>query len=492
MRLSNVSYDSGGWYIANPSVVAIYMDPRNYLNETNIFAFERLSYDATSQTSDVISAIFTGSYLDTSEYINYFIKGGQTYNVSPVHLAARVKQEGGTDSEYDSISGLSNRTYNGNLLKGFYNYYNIGAYASGNLDAITRGLAVAAGYLDGEDGTPWNTREKAIIYGAKFIANGYVNAGQDNIYYEEFNVSPRAKAPSYTHQYMANVSAAASESLSTYNSFVESNLINTSFTFYIPVYNNIPNEFTTLPPIGDTNNDLTDLKVNDTTVTGFDSDVKEYTAYVPYDATSVNISATLKSTNASIIGLGTINLAGNSTVQKIIVTSQTGEEKVYTLTITKEEKPVVPDNPTEDSPTVEEIINAIDVKFSDGYMTYLTEGTTATTFINMINEKSASATVIVKDKSNNKIENVALSTGDTISITSGTDTKDYTIVIKGDINGDGKITIIDLLMVQKHILNYSQFTGTSKAACDVNYDNTINIIDLLIVQKHILKYIVLK
>ena len=37
--------EGSSWYAANSKVVAYYMDPRNYLNEYNIFAFEKLSYD---------------------------------------------------------------------------------------------------------------------------------------------------------------------------------------------------------------------------------------------------------------------------------------------------------------------------------------------------------------------------------------------------------------------------------------------------------------
>ena len=51
--------------------------------------------------------------------------------------------------------------------------------------------------------------------------------------------------------------------------------------------------------------------------------------------------------------------------------------------------------------------------------------------------------------------NKTLNVGDTISITSGEETKTYTVILYGDVNGDGKINALDLLKIQKHILKTS-------------------------------------
>lgn len=311
---SSAIREAGGWRTASVGYTAFMLDPRSYLNEQNIFAFEHLGYDSAFHTTSAIRSIVSGTYLDNNTYANYFLNAGKTYKISPVHLASRVKQEGGSNSNYAAVSGNVNSSctvtayvcasyikLNGNKgtitdsevnlrdgagtnhdvktqskkgesftlassskysgsgcssgwykvnitrsLKGIYNYYNIGAYGS---NPVMRGLEAAAGCVDYNDGTPWDSREKAIKYGAAFIANGYIGKGQDTMYYQKFNTSPNSKYNRYTHQYMTNILAPASESLSTYNSYNKLGLINKGYVFKIPVYNSMPNELTTQPPV---------------------------------------------------------------------------------------------------------------------------------------------------------------------------------------------------------------------------------------------------
>ena len=311
---SSTIREAGGWRTASDGYVAYMLDPRNYLNDQNIFAFENLSYDSKYHTINVVKSIFSGTYLANNSYPQYFIDAGSMYNVSPVHLASRVKQEGGTNSSYAAVSGnvsgtcsrsadicstyvdkstkkivnasyvkmrdgagtnydivtrakkgesftfVSTKLYKSekgcsagwykiNLtrsLKGIYNYYNIGAY---NDNPVMRGLKAAAGCVDYNENTPWDTREKAIKYGASFIAGGYISVGQDTMYYQKFNTGPNTKTPRYTHQYMTNILAPASESLSTYDSYNSLKLLNKAYVFKIPVYNSMPTDMTTHPPV---------------------------------------------------------------------------------------------------------------------------------------------------------------------------------------------------------------------------------------------------
>ena len=71
-------------------------------------------------------------------------------------------------------------------------------------------------------------------------------------------------------------------------------------------------------------------------------------------------------------------------------------------------------------------------------------------------------------------------------ITGTSETKSFDIAIRGDLNGDGDITILDLLKCQKHLLGSSKLTDVRFYAADTNYDGDITILDLLKIQKHIL------
>ena len=63
----------------------------------------------------------------------------------------------------------------------------------------------------------------------------------------------------------------------------------------------------------------------------------------------------------------------------------------------------------------------------------------------------------------------------------------YNVVIYGDTNGDGQISALDLLRVQKDILSLSKLSGFYSSAADTNKDGKVTALDLLQVQKHILK-----
>jgi hypothetical protein len=53
---------------------------------------------------------------------------------------------------------------------------------------------------------------------------------------------------------------------------------------------------------------------------------------------------------------------------------------------------------------------------------------------------------------------------------------------RGDVNGDGQVTIADVMLVVKVILGHE----TANAACDVNGDNTVSVADVTEVVKIIL------
>lgn len=549
-RQSNTLREAPNWYTASKGVVAFYLDPRNYLNEKNIYVFESLSYDEANHTKDILSQIFKGSYLNTDTYINYYLSAGKTYNISPVHLAARTKQEGGTNSSYDGVSGKVSTTWDSytgyvcssyvklnsnnktgyisggvNLRKsnttssdilaflrknqaftlssttkytgtgcpagwykvsvkrtltGYYNYYNIGAYGS---NPVVRGLAVAAGYIGELDGTPWNTREKAIKYGAKFIAENYTSSGQDTLYFQKFNTGPSGN---YNNQFMTNVTAPASEAISTYDSYNEIGITSKGLSFKIPVYKNMPSNATTLPPLGNTNNDLSTITIDGTKISGFDSDVLTYVKYISDKTTKVTVKATPSASTSKVEGTGTINTPNNETTVNIKVTSEVDTSKTYKITLVKVK--------SEDDGKIlspDEIINKIDVRYSNTYLSGIKNQTSTNTLTNIIQNKEPSAKVEITTKNGvKKTGNIV--TGDILTITSNNITKKITISIKGDTNGDGKINSKDLLLTQKEALKKGSLKGAYLEAANVNYDSKVNSKDLLLIQKAALHKITLK
>ena len=118
----------------------------------------------------------------------------------------------------------------------------------------------------GNYGRPWTDPNKAIYYGAKYIANGYLTY-QFTMYLQKYNVNAQSGSL-YRHEYMTNVSGAASEGYHLYSGYAKAGLLNNAHTFYIPVFNNMPNDdsATTTAPTTTTKN-YTPAKVKLTSLT---------------------------------------------------------------------------------------------------------------------------------------------------------------------------------------------------------------------------------
>lgn len=108
------------------------------------------------------------------------MSAGQQSGVNPYVLAAMILQEQGKDGRGGSISGTEAG------YQGYYNFFNIEAYASGNLTAVQRGLWYAS--QSGSYERPWNSVERSILGGAVYYGQNYVQAGQDTFYLKKFNV----------------------------------------------------------------------------------------------------------------------------------------------------------------------------------------------------------------------------------------------------------------------------------------------------------------
>lgn len=53
------------------------------------------------------------------------------------------------------------------------------------------------------------------------------------------------------------------------------------------------------------------------------------------------------------------------------------------------------------------------------------------------------------------------------------------VILKGDINGDGFIDILDLVLISRYLADLEQFTNTQRLAADVNNDGIIDILDIV-------------
>ena len=177
-------FDGASWVAASKELVAYCLDPRNFLDSSSVFQFEKLAYDENLHTVAGVESVVKNTFMDNVTisddiaaqitYAQAILNVAKATGVSPYHLASRIIQEMGANGGSASISGAVPG------YEGVYNYYNQGAYAHDGRSAITNGLIYAKS-------NGWTSRYKAILGGAEYIGKSYINAGQNTLYYEKFD-----------------------------------------------------------------------------------------------------------------------------------------------------------------------------------------------------------------------------------------------------------------------------------------------------------------
>jgi hypothetical protein len=92
------------------------------------------------------------------------------------------------------------------------------------------------------------------------------------------------------------------------------------------------------------------------------------------------------------------------------------------------------------------------------------------------------------DINNNAItsSSAKVGTGAKLSLSFGATSNIYTVVIYGDVDGDGDIKVADLAAVKQHLLKTQTLTDAILMAGDISKEGKVTISDLLAIKKHIL------
>lgn len=273
------AYDSGAWYQASKEAIAYFLDPRNFLNERDIFMFETLEYDAASQTPEAVertleNTFMSGRKVDGGErtFAELLTATGRKLGVSPVFLAGRLASEQGNGSvqTFGTIGDALTQYYTnetgkvGNAViwgkrftrtneattkamargrdayNGFYNFFNFRAYGLGLFEIKYNAWVEATcdetrqKYLG-----PWDTQAKAIEGGAMKIKERYIDTHRHTRYLQKFSVLPAAGAFRWK-QYMQNIAAPLTESRNTFKAYDAADTLYAPYRFLIPIYQNMP------------------------------------------------------------------------------------------------------------------------------------------------------------------------------------------------------------------------------------------------------------
>ena len=218
-----------GWASASYKAIAYYMDPRNILNDIDVFQFVDLAdYSASGATFDSIQYQVEGTFLDG--YAQDVMNACQATNINPYFVLARLFQEQG-------YQGSHTINMDGGDGKLYYNPFNISASVG---DEVNTALAKAK-----QEG--WDTMQKGLEGGIKELKEGYIDAKQNTLYLNKFDVNPASPGGFYTHQYMQNLSAAYSEARIFRGAYEDTGTLDNTIKFIIPVYENMPTKPSEMP-----------------------------------------------------------------------------------------------------------------------------------------------------------------------------------------------------------------------------------------------------
>ena len=120
-------------------------------------------------------------------------------------------------------------------------------------------------------------------------------------------------------------------------------------------------------------------------------------------------------------------------------------------------------------------------------LTGVAESTQIPTLLGKFSVENGSA--VLYNKADQKKSSGKAVTGDILKIlkTDGSVYQSFEIVIYGDINGDGSISIADLVLTRKHLMELSALSDSYYTAADINKDGKITIADMVFVRKHLME-----
>ncbi|WP_217971727.1 GW dipeptide domain-containing protein [Staphylococcus xylosus] len=189
-----IQHTPGKWEDATANEIKNAMDSSKLIkDETQKYQFLRLDKTQNIDATDLDKLLVGKGILEGQGAA--FSEAAQTYDINEVYLISHALLETG--------NGTSKLANGGDVVDGkvvtdgknkYYNMFGIGAVDS---DAVKQGFITAKN-------NGWNTVKKAIVGGAKFISESYIDKGQNTLYKMRWNPENPG-----VHQYATDVAWAS-------------------------------------------------------------------------------------------------------------------------------------------------------------------------------------------------------------------------------------------------------------------------------------------
>lgn len=458
-------YDNGTWCCSSLEALSYMMDPRNSINDSDVFQFKDL--EGSDVTYNDIARVVSGygSFINNSEAIQAIVDASATYNINGYFLVAKIINEHGKNG-----SILSNgQGYNGQFV-GVYNYFNIGSTGNGAANIIRNGLTYAQNH-------GWTSIRASIFGGTEVVKNSYMDTySQNTFYYQKFNVSGRSTLAS--HQYQQNIMAAQSQG-SSLKAYYSGSATPKEFVFIIPLYKNMPKVAAVRPDVTKPN-----------TITYENGVIKNISTSLTIRAAGrksgiaigklVNDEAVkiIKRANAPVDGYFWDTIISSDGVYGYAARNPGGQDCIISTgsggssSGSAEDKPIPEPDPKPDDKPADTIEGNAKINGSNFEML---------PNVNYDTIKKSYENAIIKDRSGNEVKSGNLGTGYKVTINETT----YTIVKKGDVNGDTSISILDAVAMLNAVKGTKVLENEYKAAAMVKNNDNFNITDVVLLLNYI-------
>ena len=463
-------YDNGNWKCASEQAIKYMMDPRNSLNESDIFQFEELTN--TGCDVNVLKSITKGTFLEGHE--QGILDASNNNNINAYYIVARLIQEQGK-----SGTVLTSGTGYNEQYQGYYNAFNIAASGNSTEEILTNALA----YAQKKD---WTSLDASIDGGISFLAKQYIQKGQNTLYLQKFDVEVTNGL--YSNQYMQNILAAPKEGTTLRDTYININSMSSSHTFIIPVYENMPSEACDRPDTTVTNTTEKDIvKVNvDSTLRIRNNPNGDTTVGWLYKD---EIVTRLEKATSKVAGTywdkiqksdGTIGYVARETYEseanyKLYLVPINGDNSDNSSDNNQDNSNN--DNTSSDSITKEPVNTSKVIIDKNNSIITVTPDAIAKDILEAF---YGTAKITKADLSFLNSENDVIATGFIVN-------DKYTVIKKGDCNGDGTVDTGDTYILKCVILNIKKFENDFyKKASDINNDDSIDTGDTFLLKKQVL------
>ncbi len=112
-------------------------------------------------------------------------------------------------------------------------------------------------------------------------------------------------------------------------------------------------------------------------------------------------------------------------------------------------------------------------------------GSNITTILTKVSALDSNIQAVVKKADGTQITSGIVATGMTMSITTNGSTIDYSIVIRGDVNGDGKLSALDYVKVRNYLDGVSTLQNVYLKGADASGDGKVSALDYVKLRNHL-------